>query len=74
MDARIVAEVMEMKISSAEVKVVATDKVADLVRKLISPFNPAAILAPLLSLGNTSRSAVAPDYTFQGGMSALAMA
>lgn len=75
MDARIVAEAMEMRLSMpAEVKVVTTIKVDELVRKLVSLFDPAAILAPLLSLGNTSRSAVAPDYTFQGGVSALASA
>lgn len=73
MDVRIVAEPMEMGVSLvAEVVVIVTIKVADLVRKLISLFDPAAILTPLLALGSTSRSAVAPDYISRGGVSALA--
>lgn len=75
MDARIMAEpvVMGMTVLD-EVEVVTTIKVADLVRKLTSLFDPAIILAPLLALGSTSRSAVAPDYISQGGQSALAFA
>lgn len=75
MDARIVAEPLEMRVSTvAEVVVTAVIKVDDLVRALRSLFNPAAILAPLLSNGSTSRSAVAPDFNPRGGQSALAIA
>lgn len=75
MDARIVAESLEMRVSTvAEVMVTTVIKVDDLVRALRSLFNPAAILAPLLSNGSTSRSAVAPDFISRGGVSAWAVA
>lgn len=72
MDARIVAEPMLMGFTTVEVTVKTTVKVEDLVRKLVSLFDPATILAPLLALGNTSLSAVAPDFISRGGVSALA--
>lgn len=76
MDARIVVEAAEMNLSAVERVVVETIiNVDDLVIMLESLFDHAAILAPLLSLGSTSRSAVAPDYTFsREEVSALAIA
>lgn len=55
-------------------KVTSVIKADDLVSKLRSLFDPAMIIAPLLSLGNTSRSAVAPDFISIGGEGALALA
>lgn len=75
MDARIVAEAAVVTMTAvAKVRVVVTIKVDDLVRKLISQFDPAAILAPLLSFNSTSRSAVSPDFILKGGTSGLAIA
>lgn len=76
MDATIVAEPMAMGVATAPVvRVVTTINVDDLVIMLESLFDAASILPSLLSLGNTSRSAVAPDYTFsRGGVSTWAMA
>jgi hypothetical protein len=61
MDARITAEAASITLTaSPKVKVVVTTKVDDLVKMLVSLFNPAVILAPLLNQGN-SVTAVAPD-------------
>lgn len=73
MDARIVAESMEMGFSIADVKVTTVINVDDLVLALESLFDAATILAPLRNMGN-SLTAVAPDFNFKGGMSALAVA
>jgi hypothetical protein len=74
MDARTVVEAAEMSLVAVQVKVTTVIKVDDLVLALRSLFDPATVLAPLLALGSTSRSAVAPDYIPRGGQSALAMA
>lgn len=74
MDARIVVEAAEMSLAAVEVTVKTVIRVEDLVRKLHSLFDHATVLAPLLALGSTSLSAVAPDYILRGGQSALAFA
>lgn len=74
MDARIVTEAAEMSLVAVEVTVTTVIKVDDFELMLVSLFDHAAILAPLLALGSTSLSAVAPDFNSQGGQSALAIA
>jgi hypothetical protein len=65
MDARITAEAAVMKMTvSPKVKVVVTTQVGDLVKMLVSLFDPAVILAPLLNQGN-SVTAVAPDLILE---------
>lgn len=72
MDARIVVDAAEMGFSAPVAVVVTTIKVDELVKQLVSLFDAATILAPLLNMGN-SVTAVAPDYTIsRGGVSVQA--
>lgn len=73
MDARIVVEPMASMATMVRVEIRVSTKIDDLVFALKSLFNPATILAPLRNMGN-SLTAVAPDFNFKGGMSALAIA
>lgn len=74
MDARITAEAAVMTMTvSPKVKVVTTAGVDDLVIALVSLFDPAVILAPLLNQGN-SVTAVAPDTFFEREVTAWAFA
>lgn len=76
MDARIMAEAIEIKLSMPEEVEVITEVIVsdELVLALVSLFDPAVILAPLRNMGN-SVTAVAPDYILiRGGKSALAYA
>ena len=73
MDARITAEPLVMNLTiGPKVKVVATTKVDDLVIELVSLFDPAVVLAPLLHQGN-SVTAVAPDTILEREVSAWAL-
>jgi hypothetical protein len=73
MDARITAEAAQMSlVASPKVKVVVTTKVDDLVRALVSLFDPAVILAPFLAMGGTSVSAIAPTLFHEREVDALA--
>lgn len=73
MDARIVVESMGAQASMADAEITTVINVDDLVLALESLFDVATVLAPLRNMGN-SVTAVAPDFNFEGGMSALALA
>jgi hypothetical protein len=73
MDARIEAEAISMGVETPVAIVRASDKIADLVEMLISQFDAASVLAPLLDQGN-SVTAVAPDYFIERKVSAQAIA
>lgn len=73
MDARVVVEAMEANVSMVDAQVTTVINVDDLVIALESLFDVSTTLAPLRNMGN-SVTAVAPDFDFKGGMSALAVA
>jgi hypothetical protein len=73
MDARVEAEAMTVG-AEAPVVIVRTSEKVDLpVLMLVSLFDAASALAPLLHQGN-SITAVAPDYFIERKVSALAIA
>jgi hypothetical protein len=73
MDARVEAEAMIVGVETPGVEVRTSEKVDAPVLMLVSLFDAASALAPLLDQGN-SITAVAPDHSFERKVSALAIA
>jgi hypothetical protein len=73
MDARVEAEAMIVGVETPGVEVRTSEKVDAPVLTLVSLFDAASALAPLLDQGN-SITAVAPDHSFERKVSALAIA
>jgi hypothetical protein len=73
MDARIEAGAMTLGVETPVVEIIVTVKVDKPVLTLVSLFDAASILAPLINQGN-SVTAVAPDHILERTVSALAIA
>jgi hypothetical protein len=72
MDARIEAGAMTLGVETPEVEIIVTVKVDLPVLMLVSLFDAASVLAPLLNQGN-SVTAVAPDHISERKVSGLAL-
>lgn len=73
MDARIVAESAQISLRAVAPAANTVIKVEELIEKLVSLFDPATVLAPLLHTGN-SLTAVAPNTFNTRGVGAWANA
>jgi hypothetical protein len=72
MDARVEAEAMTVGVETPVVEVITSEMVDTLVLMLVSLFDAASALAPLLDQGN-SVTAVAPDYSVERKVSGLVL-